>query len=334
MNIAELITDLDKIKRIAQEWDKSSNISTIERDIVLDKLRNIYENIISAEFNAPSVSATPAKGEAAAQVVTQEQITTREVVAELNHVHVQESKPIQGVEPIQGAEHVQEPEPIQKPEPQSESQPQPQSEPQSEPTPVKETLEVIDLSLFNEESAPAKPKLDRRVILSLYGDDVIEEQPKSESAAKTEAPTEPQPQVQVQTQTQTQVQPQVQPYNETPRITTVDKPRTAVLGDVIGNGSHTVGDMMSNMSDKIDVATKVVTDKSSSLRKMIGINDKFLMIRDLFAGNASAYEQTISTLESFNDLDDALIHIHENYSWNPNNEGVKLLVELLTRKLS
>ena len=66
----------------------------------------------------------------------------------------------------------------------------------------------------------------------------------------------------------------------------------------------------------------------------IGINDKFLLLRDLFGGDTERYERTIDRLNEFDDLDDCIIYISENYDWNPSSDGVRFLMELLERKLS
>jgi hypothetical protein len=58
------------------------------------------------------------------------------------------------------------------------------------------------------------------------------------------------------------------------------------------------------------------------------------MIRDLFDGNADKYEDTINTLNEFEDLDECMIYIVENFAWNPDLEGAKLLVSLIERKLA
>jgi hypothetical protein len=54
----------------------------------------------------------------------------------------------------------------------------------------------------------------------------------------------------------------------------------------------------------------------------------------LFDGNAARYEATIDVLNEFDDLDDCMIYIVENFRWNPDSEGAKLLVSLIERKLS
>ncbi|MBP3439772.1 MAG: hypothetical protein J6K24_00775 [Tidjanibacter sp.] len=70
-----------------------------------------------------------------------------------------------------------------------------------------------------------------------------------------------------------------------------------------------------------------------SLRNTIGVNDKIILMRDLFNGNSEYYDRVINTLDSFDSLDEAMIYIHDNYHWNPQTEGARLLVELLAHKL-
>lgn len=106
----------------------------------------------------------------------------------------------------------------------------------------------------------------------------------------------------------------------------------AVLGDVINHDVRTLGD---TIIPRRDVASELGRSKSvGDLRSAIGINDRFLLIRDLFGGDAAAYETAIAALSGFDNLDDCMIHIAENYAWNPNSDGAQLLMELLERKYS
>lgn len=362
MNAAEFFIDLDRIRKIVESWDNSSNISALERDLVLDKLKSLYERVLFGQAVTNNIEeesividpidlsigmtelidlsfdeqqtddiedeavaepaiepedetmAEPEEIETEAETVVElvvepETETEIEIVAEIETITEQEQVPEPEIEILPEPEVMQESIIIDTPEPEVFII-------ESKPIAVPEPVEVMDQSLFAADSIPTKPKIDRRVILSLYGDEPMQEQHMPEPVAIKEKPrAEEKPQ-------------------DIPQLTTVDKPHTAVLGDVIGKGGHTVGDNIFTVVDRVDVATKVVTNQSTSLRKMIGINDKFQMIRDLFNGDAIAYEQAIDALEAFGDMDDALIYIHETYSWNPNSEGVKLLIELLTRKLS
>lgn len=84
---------------------------------------------------------------------------------------------------------------------------------------------------------------------------------------------------------------------------------------------------------KRDMATHLKNKPISDLTKAIGINDKFLFTKELFNGNAEQYAKSIRTLNSFDDINDALIYIQENFSWDDNNEAANQLIDLVRRKL-
>lgn len=69
-----------------------------------------------------------------------------------------------------------------------------------------------------------------------------------------------------------------------------------------------------------------------SLGGAIGLADKFMLVRELFDGDNSAYESAISALDAQPSFDDCLIYIAEHYAWSPNSEGTKYMMELLQRK--
>ena len=106
-----------------------------------------------------------------------------------------------------------------------------------------------------------------------------------------------------------------------------------VLGEALAAPTKAVNEVLGQKTHHTDVAFKLRSSKVSDLRHSIGINDRFLLIRDLFNGDTKLYEQTISDLEQFTHLDDAMIYIQEHFDWDPDSVGVMLLVELLECKL-
>ena len=103
------------------------------------------------------------------------------------------------------------------------------------------------------------------------------------------------------------------------------------IANAMSGSKHTLADTLTGPEP---LAEQITHSATTSLRDAIGINDKFLLIRDLFAGDDHEYEKAIAKLDSFDNLDDCLIYIAENYAWNPNSEGAKFMMQLLERKLS
>ena len=205
-----------------------------------------------------------------------------------------------------------EPEPEVIVEPVSEVVAEPVSEVVAEPV-AEQTVDVaksLSGGLFDLNDIPVRSKSKRKMI-SLYSDNPITPvaEPKVEAPKSVEKPVET-PQVEV-AQTETQPSEPVQR-----------------LGDSFA-GVTTLADKMA-----ADDAPTTPFNRIKELRAAIGLNDKFLMIRDLFGGDAERYEATIDTLDEFDDLDECIIYIVENFRWNPDLEASKLLISLIERKLA
>lgn len=196
-------------------------------------------------------------------------------------------------------------------------------------------------SLFGVEEPQRKPRTKHQRMMSIYNDSesrpekvvdiskIFDMDSNEPASANTQDSTTPAPSV-------------VKEPSPTHEI--YDK-----RADVIANNSAndvepktTLGDIMTQntqtLADTIAAPTALGEEIShkgiKSLRNGIGLNDKFLMIRDLFDGDADAYDETIDALDGFDDFDDCIIYIAENFAWNADSEGAKFIMQLLERKLS
>lgn len=83
---------------------------------------------------------------------------------------------------------------------------------------------------------------------------------------------------------------------------------------------------------KVDMSSKLQNKPIGDLAKAIGINDKFLFIKELFDGDAARYSEAIQHLNLFSDLNDAVIFLQDNYQWSENNEYATKFIDLVRRK--
>ena len=342
---------LSRLTSMVEKWNMSGDVPRIERDMALEELRRIYDELL--DYNPQSVvdDAAPSvdvvEGEAVksnAVVGLAESVMPSDIVTPVESVGdaFDDALDIDAILGLSGDDSIsivepnaedaieteQETEPQQEVESEQESEPMPQqdvetdqdSEPQqnieteqvseAEQEPETEVAESaserpVGGGLFDMDDIPVRTKGGRRMI-SLY--DV----PKG-------------------------VTPAVEPVVESVEVTTIVAPQPAPepreegpqrLGDVIAKNVTTLADKMAE--EQPTAAFNRITD----IRKAIGLNDRFLMIRDLFGGDATLYDKTITRLNEFDDLDECMIYIVENFRWNPDSEGAKLLVSLLERKLS
>lgn len=343
MKLENIKHSAERLNSLIDGWNNSGSVPRIERDLALDELRKIYDQLldIDAPAEAESAPASPvipvvavaevSANEVVAPVEENEQATFDEPIAEEPQAvedaaedddDVLDIDALLGLtvpvaatvvatdavaaEVVEAAEEtapaVAEPEPEVTPEPEVIAEPEVEVTPEVEDTPVAEAVAAPG-ALFAVEDIPVA-KRSGRTMISLYN--TAGRTATSAVAASADGDDE-----------------------STTAPIVESEPQTRRLADVLGGDRQVLAEKMAS-EEKPTTPFNRITD----LRKAIGLNDKFLMIKDLFGGNAAQYEATIDTLNEFDDLDDCMIYIVENFSWNPDSEGAKLLVSLIERKLS
>jgi hypothetical protein len=300
--------------------------SDVEVEFIFADDQEEFEVVDSAEEAEQSQSAGEILSATVASFIAAEKSEPEPVVAP-------EPEPVVEPEPIVIPEPVAEPEPT--PEPVVvEVAPQPESEPA--PAPAPKPARPMN-NLFGTEEPRRQPRNKHQRMMSIYNDnesrpekvvdiskifDLEADEPapaaKPAAPAPKSAPT-PRP---------------AAPRHEEPKQSAtapIDMEPATTLGDVMAQNTQTLAD---TIAAPTALGEEISHQGIRSLRQGIGLNDKFLMIRDLFDGDADAYNETIDALDSFDDFDDCLIYIAENFAWNADSEGAKFIMQLLERKLS
>ena len=138
---------------------------------------------------------------------------------------------------------------------------------------------------------------------------------------------------------------------EPPQIETVDNPveEAKPAGDEYGflfrfedvsqsedfetEKSETLGDKM--LQEDHSLAAKLQQNPVRDLRSVIGINDKFLFVNELFGGSMEKYNKSIDNLNDLKTLNGAMIYLNElkiELQWNSSNEAYRKISELVRRK--
>lgn len=330
---------------MVEKWNNSGNVPRIERDMALEELRHIYDELLDytpqqtetpvVEAEAPAVEEPEAEAdeeiehseereaeevvEVVAPAVAAAVVTAHEDVGDA----FDDALDIDALLGLSGEDSIEEAEA----EVNTEAEAKPEESATERP---------IGGGLFDIDDIPVRTKSGRKMI-SLYDAPIKTSEPAKESV--------PKPAEEVVMVEKVEVEPAPAPIPApAPQPTPAPQPAPAPapmpapapreeeapqrLGDVIAKNVTTLADKMAE--EQPTAAYNRITD----IRKAIGLNDKFLMIRDLFGGDANLYEDTINHLNEYDDLDECMIFIVENFRWNPDSEGAKLLVSLLERKLS
>lgn len=371
---------MSRLTSMVEKWNKCGDVPRIERDMALEELRRIYdelldyepqqtENSVVEEMEIPVVEERVAEVN---EIVENEHESVAEEVVEIVAPEVvapavvamhedlgdafDDALDIDALLGLTGEDSIEEAEtaifvdevaeePIEDPEkePIEESIDESIEEPVEasieptdpiDPTDPKVVEEKVEESieekmperpigggLFDIDDIPVRTKRGRKMI-SLY------DAPTKPATPVKEVAPEPIEEV---------VEAEVAEPEPTPVSMPTPAPAPAPreeeapqrLGDIYAK--NTVTTLADKMAEEQPTAAY---NRITDIRKAIGLNDKFLMIRDLFGGDANLYEDTINHLNEYDDLDECMIFIVENFRWNPDSEGAKLLVSLLERKLS
>ena len=96
---------------------------------------------------------------------------------------------------------------------------------------------------------------------------------------------------------------------------------------------ETLGDKM--MHEDNSLAAKLQQNPVRDLKSVIGINDKFLFVNELFGGSMEKYNKSIENLNDLKTLNGAMIYLNElkiELQWNSSNEAYQKLKDLVSRK--
>ncbi|MDX9846613.1 MAG: hypothetical protein RBT74_06505 [Tenuifilaceae bacterium] len=263
--VLERLLDAEQLLRVGIE---KGTLSSIERDILLEKLRASYE-VILFDKQQPELPEPKIVGKSEVNVNVADQISK------------------QPVEEI--------------------STPTPQVKKAESSPSVNET--VVVSSKLSEKSIPTQVEVD---------------QMKDEDTLSLESENNPNP----------------QPGNKSGEVDVEEI--VATNGTAERQSAPTLGEMYQGKrkfrnevlgAGKKDMSSVIQNKPIADLTKAIGINDKFLFTKELFNGNAELYSKSIKQLNSFDNINDALIYIQENFSWDDHNEAANQLIELVRRKL-
>ncbi len=112
----------------------------------------------------------------------------------------------------------------------------------------------------------------------------------------------------------------------------IDHSQGEILAEKFQGKQKFRNEIIAEHTTKVDMSTKLQNKPIGDLTKAIGINDKFLFIKELFNGDSARYSETLSHLNSFADLNDAIIYLQDNFEWAESNENAAKFIDLVRRK--
>lgn len=105
-----------------------------------------------------------------------------------------------------------------------------------------------------------------------------------------------------------------------------------IFADTFSDRPGSLNEQMTSLREDEGFSEIIKTKPITSLSDAIGVNDKFLFIRELFNGNPESYERAITSLDNAKDLSDARKIIMDYTGEISGNDASKQLFELIKRK--
>ncbi|MCB0820000.1 MAG: hypothetical protein KDC13_05225, partial [Bacteroidetes bacterium] len=100
-------------------------------------------------------------------------------------------------------------------------------------------------------------------------------------------------------------------------------------------------DKAASLYDKIakpgekTVATQASRQPISNIKSAIGINEKFIYLKDLFKNNINDYNEALDKLNNFDNYEEAEDYFQDlklKYGWDPDSKSFTGLADLLNRR--
>lgn len=105
-----------------------------------------------------------------------------------------------------------------------------------------------------------------------------------------------------------------------------------IIADQFANRPESFNEKLGSMKHDDDVLELIKTKPVSTISEAIGINDKYLFIKEIFNGDQESYQQVLLKLESAGCLDDAKAIIMNWAGEKRENEAFKMFISILKRK--
>lgn len=111
-----------------------------------------------------------------------------------------------------------------------------------------------------------------------------------------------------------------------------DPDEIEIVADRYQSSQNYINQAIASKQTKKDLTTRLQSKPIADLRNSIGLNDKFLFIKEIFKGRPEKYNQCIDQLNKSPSYEEALSYLKDNYSLDENNKVVKKLLSLVKRK--
>lgn len=296
--------ELTIIVDFVEGFDKNGNVHPKEIDIVLSKVRDIYDELLLLKddndmASLPDLSDTD-KGKIDEENKTDNRIEQENIISN------------ETVEP-EIIEEQKEEEVIQELVNDTEEKPIEVEKVEAEINIVESTL-LDDINRQNNESNQSISSNSEKGIEEVV-EPIAYEKPEVEEKVDSE---------------------KSQKLSEKKVVSEKKKPnkKGKIIADKFSKDTPSINDMLTSVKRNKNLASLLKDSPIKDLKKTIKLNDKIWYISELFNKNTSTYEKTIDVVNSSEDLDKALEYLFANFTWDQNKKSTISFLELVFRRFA
>jgi hypothetical protein len=111
-----------------------------------------------------------------------------------------------------------------------------------------------------------------------------------------------------------------------------EKKEAAILADVFKNESASVNEQMTRKKEESARHVKLIGKPVDDIRKALGVNDRFYFQRELFAGNAELFNQSLDQINQLSSFEEASRFLTTNFGWDMDDEAVSTFMNTVKRR--
>ncbi len=128
-------------------------------------------------------------------------------------------------------------------------------------------------------------------------------------------------------------EPEIEPEDIRQDEVELDEDEVSEERQILGDKFHKEKSVNDLLIESDNLEHKLSMRPVKSIKSSIGINDKFLYIRELFEGNADMYNNSIQELDKMDSIKQAVLYLKQNFKWKKNDTSLKF-VNLVKRRFA
>lgn len=210
-------------------------------------------------------------------------------------------------------------------------------------TRIKGAKKLVQILFDRENNTQNKTEVVQKeeIIEELAGNPEIQEKIEVEPIVEKLAKAVEEKVVQQEEELVAEIQPEVEVVPEVIEKMEVELPDEVELEEetVVDEANQRLGDRFSKeksfndlmAAESTNLEHKLSNRPVTSIQKVIGINDRFQYIRELFDGNANDFTKTVSEIDAMQNIKEAVRYLQQNFKWKKNETSLKF-VNLVKRR--